>query len=57
MLPPLTGELKNERAVEEYFDGGTELNEHRQYTADDGTETWVLQDDYTKINTFYNKIK
>uniref|UniRef100_A0A7S2KAW7 Uncharacterized protein n=1 Tax=Leptocylindrus danicus TaxID=163516 RepID=A0A7S2KAW7_9STRA len=50
----LTGDLKNERALEEYFDGGTTINEERQYTDDEGTETWVAADDYSKVNTFYN---
>lgn len=42
-----------DRHIEEYFDGGTIMNEERQYTDEDGVDQWVLQDDFSKINSFY----
>jgi len=44
-----------ERHIEEYFDGGSILNEERQYTDEEGVDKWVLQDDFSKINNFYEK--
>lgn len=49
----MKGDMRNERKIEEFFDGGTNLNEERQYTDEEGVERWVLQDDFSKINSFY----
>lgn len=49
----MKGDMRNERKIEEYFDGGTDLNEERQYTDEEGVDTWVLQNDFSKINNFY----
>jgi len=45
--------VNNDRNVEEYFDGGTKLNEQRQFTNGAGTDMYVLADDFDKINKFY----
>lgn len=49
----MEGDMKNERKIEEFFDGGTNLNEERQYTDEEGVDRWVLQDDFSKIDSFY----
>merc|ERR1712232_878558 len=51
----MKGDMNKYRQIEEYFDGGTILNEERQYTDAAGNETWVLKDDFNKINKFYEK--
>lgn len=45
---------RNERTLEEYFDGGTEANWQVQYTNDDGDEVWVLKDDFGRISSQYD---
>ena len=44
----------NQRALEEYFDGGTSANWEIEYITDGGGATNVLKDDFAKINSFYN---
>ena len=45
---------KDDRTLEEYFDGGTKANWQVQTTGADGSDIWVLNEDFSRISNQYN---
>ena len=43
----------DQRALEEFFDGGTAANWEIEYVNEDGVDTNVLKEDFSRINSFY----
>ena len=43
----------DQRALEEFFDGGTSANWEIEYANEDGVATNVLKEDFSRINSFY----